>query len=176
MQLLARGRRIHAYIRVFRTPSAPPRGSGSGFRAPGAVAARPAAPPAALPRATRSPSVTSLLISNQPRKTLLFPRVPRFSLRHHLEATMKKLFSAFLTLALCSFALGAEDKSDVQKRLDNAATVLEQVSAAPDKGIPESVMSGAKCVAVVPHMIKGGFGIGGQHGKGVATCKTSNGG
>lgn len=89
---------------------------------------------------------------------------------------MKKLFSAFLTLALCSFALGAEDKSDVQKRLDNAATVLEQVSAAPDKGIPESVMSGAKCVAVVPHMIKGGFGIGGQHGKGVATCKTSNGG
>jgi SH3 domain-containing YSC84-like protein 1 len=89
---------------------------------------------------------------------------------------MKKLFSALVTLALCGFALGADDKSDVQKRLDNAAAVLQEVSAAPDKGIPETVMNSAKCVAVVPHMIKGGFGIGGQHGKGVATCKTPNGG
>lgn len=88
---------------------------------------------------------------------------------------MKKLLLVLLTLALCSF-VAAEDKTDAAKRLDNAASVLQQIAATPDKGIPENVLNDAKCVAVVPHMIKGGFGIGGQHGKGVATCKTSNGG
>ena len=88
---------------------------------------------------------------------------------------MKKLLSLLLTLALCGFAAGAEDKSDVQKRLDNAGSVLQAIAAAPDKGIPENVLNGAKCVAIVPHMVKAGFGIGGQHGKGVATCKNTQG-
>ena len=88
---------------------------------------------------------------------------------------MKKLLLVLLTLALCSF-VAAEDKTEAAKRLDNAASVLQQITATPDKGIPENVLNDAKCVAVVPHMIKGGFGIGGQHGKGVATCKTTNGG
>ena len=86
---------------------------------------------------------------------------------------MKKLLLVLLTLALCSF-VAAEDKTEAAKRLDNAASVLQQITATPDKGIPENVLNDAKCVAVVPHMIKGGFGIGGQHGKGVATCKTTN--
>ena len=47
--------------------------------------------------------------------------------------------------------------------------------AAPDKGIPEEVMDHAKCVAVVPHMIKGGFVFGAQGGRGVATCRTDHG-
>jgi lipid-binding SYLF domain-containing protein len=69
----------------------------------------------------------------------------------------------------------AESKTDVEQRLDRSAEVLQQITAAPDKGIPEDVMNSAKCVAVVPHMVKAGFGIGGQHGKGVATCKTTQG-
>src|SRR6185312_2646224 len=88
---------------------------------------------------------------------------------------MKKLLSLLLTLSLCGFAAAAENKSDVQKRLDNAATVLQEITAAPDKGIPEDVLNGAKCIAIVPHMVKAGFGIGGQHGKGVATCKNTQG-
>ena len=47
--------------------------------------------------------------------------------------------------------------------------------AAPDKGIPEEVLDHAKCVAVVPHMVKGGFVFGAEGGKGVATCRTANG-
>ena len=88
---------------------------------------------------------------------------------------MKKLLSLLLPFCLCGFAAAAEDKTDVQKRLDNAATVLQEITAAPDKGIPENVLNGAKCVAIVPHMVKAGFGIGGQHGKGVATCKNTQG-
>ena len=45
----------------------------------------------------------------------------------------------------------------------------------PDNGIPEEVLEHAKCVAVVPHMVKGGFVFGGKGGKGVATCRTANG-
>ncbi len=45
----------------------------------------------------------------------------------------------------------------------------------PDKGIPEEVLDGAKCIAVVPHLIKGGFVFGAEHGRGVATCRTATG-
>jgi len=47
--------------------------------------------------------------------------------------------------------------------------------SAPDKGIPEEVLEHARCVAVVPHMIKGGFVFGAENGRGVATCRTANG-
>jgi lipid-binding SYLF domain-containing protein len=45
----------------------------------------------------------------------------------------------------------------------------------PDKGIPEEVLSDAKCMVVVPHLIKGGFIIGGKHGRGIASCRTAEG-
>ena len=86
----------------------------------------------------------------------------------------------FVTL-VALFGLGiataawAETREEVQNRVDNAATVLHEVMAAPDKGIPEEVMDHAKCVAVVPHMIKGGFVFGAENGRGLATCRTANG-
>jgi len=53
--------------------------------------------------------------------------------------------------------------------------VLHEIMAMPDKGIPEEVLEHAKCIAVVPHMVKGGFIFGGKGGKGVATCRKANG-
>jgi SH3 domain-containing YSC84-like protein 1 len=89
---------------------------------------------------------------------------------------MKKFMTmmALLSLGVASVAR-AETREDVKNRLDNAATVLHAVMAAPDKGIPQEVLEHAKCVAVVPHMIKGGLVIGAENGRGVATCRTSNG-
>lgn len=60
-------------------------------------------------------------------------------------------------------------------RLDEAAKVMHQLMAAPDTGIPQEVLDNAKCVAVVPSMLKGGFIFGAEHGRGVATCRTGNG-
>src|SRR3984885_12223901 len=68
-----------------------------------------------------------------------------------------------------------KDQSDIDKRLDNAAKVLNEIMATPDKAIPDKVMSDAKCVAVIPSMVKIAVGFGGNHGKGVATCRTENG-
>src|SRR5512140_2182460 len=69
----------------------------------------------------------------------------------------------------------AEDKAEVLNRLSDAGKDLTELASAPDQGIPQKVLADAKCVAIVPDMVKGGFVIGGQHGRGVATCRTSNG-
>lgn len=91
---------------------------------------------------------------------------------------------AKILLALCSLLLmttagwGADkdkDKSDIERRIDNAAKVLDEIMATPDKGIPDKIMSDAKCIAVVPSMVKIAVGFGGNHGKGIATCRTANG-
>jgi SH3 domain-containing YSC84-like protein 1 len=91
--------------------------------------------------------------------------------------TMKKLLllSILSLVALGTFAWAGSNKDDSVDRLKNAANVLHEVTAAPDKGIPEEVLNSAKCVVVVPHLIKGGFIVGGKHGRGVATCRTSTG-
>ena len=60
-------------------------------------------------------------------------------------------------------------------RVQAAATVLKEIMEAPDKGIPEDVLSSAKCVAVVPSMLKGGLIVGGAYGRGLASCRTSKG-
>ena len=78
-------------------------------------------------------------------------------------------------LILASTTWAADDKSDIAKRLENASNVLNEIMSTPEKGIPSNVLADTKCVAVVPSMLKIGLGIGGNHGKGVATCRTRTG-
>jgi lipid-binding SYLF domain-containing protein len=69
----------------------------------------------------------------------------------------------------------AENHDKVLARLDDSSKILNELLAAPDKGIPDDVYKSAKCVAIVPSMVKGGFVFGAEHGRGVATCRTENG-
>ena len=87
----------------------------------------------------------------------------------------KKLVVLGAMLGVATLGWSDTKKEDATDRLDNAAKVLHEVMAAPDKGIPNEVMEHAKCVAVVPHMVKGGFVVGAEGGKGVATCRTEHG-
>ena len=88
---------------------------------------------------------------------------------------MKKimLFVALVSLTSLGWAQSHLEKST--DRLDNAAKVLHEIMGAPDKGIPEDVLDHAKCIAVVPHLLKGGFVFGAENGRGVATCRTPEG-
>jgi lipid-binding SYLF domain-containing protein len=88
---------------------------------------------------------------------------------------MRKLMVFLLMGCLGNLAWAGEQNKDVTERLQMATDVLAQMVSAPDKGIPEEVLETAKCVAVVPHLVKGGFIFGGKHGRGVATCRTANG-
>ena len=87
----------------------------------------------------------------------------------------KKLVILSGMLGIATLGWSDTRKEEAADRLDNAAKVLHEVMSAPDKGIPQEVMDHAKCVAVVPHMVKGGFVVGAEGGKGVATCRTENG-
>jgi lipid-binding SYLF domain-containing protein len=88
---------------------------------------------------------------------------------------MKKLMTLLAVLSLSSFGWAASDREATTDRLDHAGKVLNEIMSAPDKGIPEEVLEHAKCIAVVPHMLKGGFVLGAENGRGVTTCRTANG-
>ena len=88
---------------------------------------------------------------------------------------MKKIMTVVALLSLTSIGWAATNREATVDRMDHAGRVLHEIMAAPDKGIPEEVLEHAKCVAVVPHLLKGGFVIGAENGRGVATCRTADG-
>jgi lipid-binding SYLF domain-containing protein len=77
-----------------------------------------------------------------------------------------------LTTANVWAASGREDSIE---RLQSATDVLHSIQGAPDRGIPDSVLNAAKCIVVVPNLVKGGFIFGAKHGRGIATCRTADG-
>ncbi len=87
---------------------------------------------------------------------------------------MKYAFRCLLLFALVfSLQAFAEDADDVSHRLDAAAADLNRLTNAPDKGIPQDILTGAKCVAIVPNLVKAGFIFGAEGGRGVATCRVN---
>jgi SH3 domain-containing YSC84-like protein 1 len=98
-------------------------------------------------------------------------------MKRNLSGALKGL----LVLSICTIFVGvswsADDKeqSDISKRIQSSARVLDEIMAVPDKAIPNKVMEKAKCIAVIPSMVKIAVGFGGNHGKGVATCRTADG-
>jgi lipid-binding SYLF domain-containing protein len=90
---------------------------------------------------------------------------------------MKKLLLLLVVTGLVAscFAATEDDDNKAADRVKSAATVLEEIQAAPDTGIPDEVMGSAECVAVVPSMLKAGFVFGARYGRGVASCRTAKG-
>src|SRR6476659_6245605 len=85
---------------------------------------------------------------------------------------MKTLLRVVLLAILASNMALAETAAG---RVESAATVLTEIMATPDKGIPSEILGSAKCVAVVPSLLKGGFVVGAMHGRGMTTCRTETG-
>src|ERR1700722_14404755 len=90
---------------------------------------------------------------------------------------MRKLFVLLLLVCFLTPMLTADEDADTKAagRVQAAATVLDEIQAAPDNRIPEEVLGSAECVAVVPSLHNGGFVFGGRYGKGVASCRTPTG-
>jgi SH3 domain-containing YSC84-like protein 1 len=82
---------------------------------------------------------------------------------------MKTMCLTALLFCLCvSSLLAGKEEED---RLANAAKAFDEIMSAPDKGIPGSVLDKADCVVIIPGMVKGGFIVGGQFGKGAVSCR-----
>jgi lipid-binding SYLF domain-containing protein len=94
---------------------------------------------------------------------------------------MKNGLIALLVLALSAVALADDqnkepkDTNKAEDRIQAAATVIDEIESAPDQGIPEEVLGSAECVAVVPSLLKGGFIVAANYGRGVASCRTPTG-
>jgi lipid-binding SYLF domain-containing protein len=91
---------------------------------------------------------------------------------------MKKTMSLLLMSVVGmvgTYAWAGSAREDSVARLQSSVDVIHAIMATPDKGIPEEVLNDAKCIVVVPNMIKGGFVFGGKHGRGVASCRTAEG-
>ena len=89
---------------------------------------------------------------------------------------MRKTIGYFAITAMAATGLfAASKKEDATKRLDAAAEVFSEITAAPDKGIPQDLLEKAHCVVIVPGMKKGAFIIGAEYGRGFANCRRSGG-
>ena len=85
----------------------------------------------------------------------------------------------FLLLAaatmLAAATVAASDRQDDVSRTRKAAQVFNEIMSAPDKGVPHDLLAKAKCVAIIPGELKFAFILGGNYGRGVATCRTASG-
>ncbi len=91
---------------------------------------------------------------------------------------MKKIMSVLLLSLIGmvgTLAWAGSTREDTVDRMQKSVDVLQSIMSTPDKGIPEEVLNGAKCIVIVPDLIKGGFIFGAKHGRGVATCRTPEG-
>ena len=88
---------------------------------------------------------------------------------------MKKMLVLLLMTCLTGASWAEGDRDKLMSRVDSAGTILSEIMSAPDRGIPDEILGSAKCVAIIPSMLKGGFVFGARYGQGVASCRTATG-
>ena len=88
---------------------------------------------------------------------------------------MKKLLGILLIASCGVAARAADDHEKLDGRLEAARAVIESIMSVPDKAVPDGIARRAKCIAVVPGVVKGAFIVGAEYGQGVVTCRTPQG-
>jgi lipid-binding SYLF domain-containing protein len=97
-----------------------------------------------------------------------------------MEDTVMKsmviIFAGALMLAPLSFARPAarpadEGAKDENNRLQNAGTVIQEILDVPED-IPQDLLDKARCVIVLPSVLKAAFVVGGSYGRGTMVCRT----
>jgi SH3 domain-containing YSC84-like protein 1 len=82
------------------------------------------------------------------------------------------IFAGALMLAPLSFARPADENAkDEKDRLQNAGTVIQEILKIPDD-IPQDLLDKARCVVVMPSVLKAAFVVGGSYGRGAMVCRT----
>ena len=88
---------------------------------------------------------------------------------------MQKFMTLMALLSLTTIGWAGTSREATTDRMDHADQIPYEIMASPDNGISEEVLEHARCVAVVPNLLKGGFVFGAENGRGVATCRTAKG-
>lgn len=88
----------------------------------------------------------------------------------NLKRSILTLLAVGLILSMPGI-VSASDREDDENRIQRATEVFHQIMEAPDKGIPNSVLDNAKCIAIIPGEKKFAFIFGANYGRGVAVCR-----
>lgn len=89
---------------------------------------------------------------------------------------MRKLTCAFMAVALVGLTASigfADSKSTEENRLRNSSQVLSEIMNMPEH-IPANLLDHARCVIVIPSVLKAAFGVGGSYGRGAMVCRTGH--
>jgi lipid-binding SYLF domain-containing protein len=82
---------------------------------------------------------------------------------------------ACLAVAVLLFALPAAAASKEEQRVADSADVLDQFLRIPEQSIPPALLARAYAVAVVPGVVRIGFGLGARRGKGILVVRQDDG-
>jgi lipid-binding SYLF domain-containing protein len=88
-----------------------------------------------------------------------------------LITMISKPLIAVATLLAILLTSSADAASREEKRVGDAADVLEQLSRIPEKRVPPALLARAYAVAVIPNVVKAAFGIGARRGKGIIVVR-----
>jgi len=88
---------------------------------------------------------------------------------------MRVLIAAVILGVFSLTAMAADLPSKEAKRVQEAATVLKEIHAVPDKDIPQELWEKAECVMVIPSLKKAAFVVGGEYGGGLMSCRHNGG-
>lgn len=81
-----------------------------------------------------------------------------------------RLLATLIVLAL-AFTPVADAATREEKRVADAADVVDQLSRIPETSIPPNLLSRAYAVAVVPNVVRAAFGLGARRGKGIIVVR-----
>src|SRR5438477_3327067 len=84
---------------------------------------------------------------------------------------MRRFTIITVLTVLATWPLAAAVTPSETRRIEDAATVLTEIDAVPDKGVPQDLWNKAACVMVVPRLKKAAFVFGGEYGKGLMSCR-----
>jgi lipid-binding SYLF domain-containing protein len=86
---------------------------------------------------------------------------------------MNSIRLAVLPLLILTYSSApmAQEAGNEVERLRQAVVVLEETMNAGDKSVPRSILEKAEAIAVFPSLMKGGFVVGGQFGRGVISVR-----
>ena len=79
--------------------------------------------------------------------------------------------AGLLMLTASSWAKSPDKTKDQEARLQDAGKVMHEILAVPDN-IPQDLLDKARCVIVMPSVLKAAFIVGGSYGRGTMVCRT----
>jgi SH3 domain-containing YSC84-like protein 1 len=93
----------------------------------------------------------------------------------NLGLTTRRFMASLAAVLMLGFlapaSIAGDSKSDIDSRIENAGKVMQEILNVPDD-IPLNLLEHARCVIVLPSVLKAAFIVGGSYGRGVMVCRT----